>query len=128
MLLELFHLNNTSEAVFSEFKLKKIEEMLESSKRTLKSLAQLLSEINSIVISDQVASQINLALHSVQKAENLLATGDQESALHYAKLAFKNSEEAFAHPSLLALLYFPDDQKCVLYMSVTENRLLFNHF
>ncbi|ENN77309.1 hypothetical protein YQE_06135, partial [Dendroctonus ponderosae] len=116
MLLELFHLNNTSEAVLTEFKLKKIEEMLESSKRTLKSLAQLLSEINSIVISDQVASQINLALHSVQEAETLLATGDKEGALQYAKLAFKNSEEAFAHPSLLALLYFPDDQKCVCHL------------
>jgi len=46
----------------------------------------------------------------------LLNNGDQEKALVYAKLAFKNSEDAFAHPSLLALLYFPDDQKYAIYI------------
>ncbi|CAG9767915.1 unnamed protein product [Ceutorhynchus assimilis] len=111
ILKELFKVGN-----LKEFTLNKIEEMLESSKRTLKSLAQLLSEINSIVISDKVADKIKLALESVGKAEKALAMGHGKEALDHAKLAFKNSEEAFGDPSLLALLYFPDDQKYAIYI------------
>lgn len=116
MLLELFKIDNSTEDAFQDLKLRKVQEMLESSKKTLKSLAQLLSEINSIVISDEVADKINVAVKSVQLAEKFLANGDQEKALWQAKLAFKNSEEAFGHPSLLALLYFPDDQKYAIYI------------
>lgn len=111
MLLELFHLNSTSDVAVMDFQSSKIEELLESSKRTLISLAQLLSEISSIVISDNVASKINVALDSVNAAEQAILRGNHKEALIQAKSAFKHSEEAFAHPSLLALLYFPDDQK-----------------
>lgn len=117
MLLELFKIdNNMTESTVQELKLRKIDEMLESSKTTLKSLAQLLSEINSIVISDEVADKISVAVKSTQQAEEFLRNGNYEEALLKAKLAFKNSEEAFGHPSLLALLYFPDDQKYAIYI------------
>lgn len=116
MLLELFSINNSTSTAFQEHRVRKIEEMLESSKKTLKSLAQLLSEINSIVISDEVANKINIAVKSVQEAEEFLYRGNKDKALVKAKLAFKNSEEAFGHPSLLALLYFPDDQKYAIYI------------
>jgi len=117
MLLKLFKIDsNATENAVEKFKLGKIQEMLESSKKTLKSLAQLLSEINSIVISDEVAEKINVAVKSVEQAEEFLKDGNQKEALLKAKLAFKNSEEAFGHPSLLALLYFPDDQKYAIYI------------
>ncbi|XP_066260533.1 GPI transamidase component PIG-S [Euwallacea similis] len=116
LLQELFYLNSTSQEAINMFQLDRIEEMLQSSKRTLISLAQLLSEISSIVISDMVANKISVALESVKEAESFLAKGDESNALEYAKLAFRNSEEAFVHPSLLALLYFPDDQKYAIYI------------
>ncbi|KAL1490641.1 hypothetical protein ABEB36_013302 [Hypothenemus hampei] len=116
MLLELFKIPDTSERTLKDFVLSRIEDMLESSKRTLQSLAQLLSEISSIVISDKVANKINVALKSVRRTEELLNRNNLEEALTYAKIAFKKSEEAFAHPSLLALLYFPDDQKYAIYI------------
>ncbi|XP_050309642.1 GPI transamidase component PIG-S [Anthonomus grandis grandis] len=116
MLLELFKIESSKDASITDFKIKKTHDMIESSKRTLKSLAQLLSEINSIVISDNVAEQITVALESVKMAEEFREKGDIDNALAYAKEAFKNSEEAFAHPSLLALLYFPDDQKYAIYI------------
>lgn len=85
--------------------------MIESTKRTLKSLAQLLSEISSIVISDDVASKVQVAVESREEAEKAMKNGDIDAGLEYAKIAFENSEAAFSDPSLLALLYFPDDQK-----------------
>lgn len=95
---------------------RKASNMIESSKRTLKSLAQLLSEINSIVISDEVAQKIKISLESVENAELYLKAEEIDLALKFAKVAFNNSEKAFGDPSLLALLYFPDDQKYAVYI------------
>lgn len=92
----------------------KVKEMVDSCRRTLKSLAQLLSEINSIVISDEVASKINKAMEFANKAHMYMEENRIDEALYCAKIAFENSEAAFSDPSLLALLYFPDDQKYFL--------------
>lgn len=107
-LRKLFDIEDTS---ISYFKKRQAEKMLDSSKRTLKSLAQLLIEISSIVISDEVADRIKVAIKSTEEAETLLKQGDLDAGLNKAKIAFWNSEGAFSDPSLLALLYFPDDQK-----------------
>lgn len=90
---------------------KKILEMIDSTRRTLKSLLQLLLEISSIVIGDNVANKINMAVLSADRADELLNKGNVTSAILEAKQAFANAEAAFGDPSLLALLYFPDDQK-----------------
>ncbi|KAF5281548.1 hypothetical protein FQA39_LY05083 [Lamprigera yunnana] len=112
----LLQIRGKSESNMKEFKLLKVTEMITSAKRTLKSLAQLLSEISSIVISDVVADKINQAVLNVIKAEQLLKQNDFKNALLAAKEAFINSEAAFSDPSLLALLYFPDDQKYAVYI------------
>ncbi|KAI4464591.1 gpi transamidase component pig-s [Holotrichia oblita] len=78
--------------------------------------ALLLSEINSIVISEEVAQKIKLALENVNKADGFLNNNDLNNALQSSKLAYYNSEGAFSDPSLLALLYFPDDQKYAIYI------------
>lgn len=85
--------------------------MIESTRRTLKSLSQLLQEISSIVISDDVAEKIEAAVASADLSETLLNRDEIVPALLAAKTAFRNAEAAFGDPSLLALLYFPDDQK-----------------
>lgn len=100
-------------ADLSGFMKKQAEKMVDSSKRTLKSLAQLLLEISSIVISDDVADRIKVAIKATEEAEMYLKQGDLQEGLKRAKVAFWNSEGAFSDPSLLALLYFPDDQKLV---------------
>ncbi|XP_030751200.1 GPI transamidase component PIG-S-like [Sitophilus oryzae] len=116
MLLELFRVSNNNVNAATELKQRKTYEMLESSKKTLKSLAQLLSEIKSIVISDEIADKVNVAVENINAAEELILKGKLDDALVKAKVAFQNSEEAFGHPSLLALLYFPDDQKYAIYI------------
>ncbi|KFR13682.1 GPI transamidase component PIG-S, partial [Opisthocomus hoazin] len=83
---------------------------------TLTSLAQLLDKIGNIVIKDDVASEVYRAVASAQSAMAELATGHLHSAFQASKEAVTSSERAFFDPSLLHLLYFPDDQKFAIYI------------
>lgn len=83
---------------------------------TLTSLAQLLDQISNIVIKDDVASEVYRAVAAVQDAVAELAEGRLHSAFQASKEAVTCSERAFFDPSLLHLLYFPDDQKFAIYI------------
>ncbi|KFQ34302.1 GPI transamidase component PIG-S, partial [Mesitornis unicolor] len=83
---------------------------------TLTSLAQLLDKIGNIVIKDDVASEVYQAVASAQSAMAELAAGHLYSAFQASKKAVTSSERAFFDPSLLHLLYFPDDQKFAIYI------------
>ncbi|XP_026740825.1 GPI transamidase component PIG-S isoform X1 [Trichoplusia ni] len=91
-------------------------EQLTSAERTLQSLAQLLGEISNIVINDDVGASINSAVDSIQRASELMQKGDLVEAYKMSQSAFLAAETAFMEPSLLALLYFPDDQKYAIYI------------
>ncbi|XP_078598333.1 GPI-anchor transamidase component PIGS-like [Branchiostoma floridae x Branchiostoma japonicum] len=83
---------------------------------TLASLSQLLGEIGNIVINDDIARQVYLAVDAIRKAQLLLATGELTAAFQASKEAILSSEKAFFDPSLLELLYFPEDQKFAIYI------------
>ncbi|XP_068126262.1 GPI transamidase component PIG-S [Hyperolius riggenbachi] len=83
---------------------------------TLTSLAQLLDQIGNIVINDNVASEVYHAVSSIQIALTELEAGRLENAFRASKEAITSSEKAFFDPSLLHLLYFPDDQKFAIYI------------
>ncbi|NXY35810.1 PIGS transamidase, partial [Pomatorhinus ruficollis] len=83
---------------------------------TLTSLAQLLDKIGNIVIKDDVASEVYRAVASVQSAVTKLSLGHLHAAFQASKEAVTSSERAFFDPSLLHLLYFPDDQKFAIYI------------
>uniref|UniRef100_A0A8C7X628 Phosphatidylinositol glycan anchor biosynthesis, class S n=1 Tax=Oryzias sinensis TaxID=183150 RepID=A0A8C7X628_9TELE len=83
---------------------------------TITSLAQLLDQIGNIVINDNIAQQVSSAVTSVQLAVAELEAGNLGFALQYSKETILASEKAFFDPSLLHLLYFPDDQKFAIYI------------
>uniref|UniRef100_A0A672HMS8 Phosphatidylinositol glycan anchor biosynthesis, class S n=2 Tax=Salarias fasciatus TaxID=181472 RepID=A0A672HMS8_SALFA len=83
---------------------------------TITSLAQLLDQIGNIVINDNIAQQVSSAVTSLQLAVGELEAGNLGFALQYSKEAILASEKAFFDPSLLHLLYFPDDQKFAIYI------------
>ncbi|XP_034280396.1 GPI transamidase component PIG-S [Pantherophis guttatus] len=83
---------------------------------TLTSLAQLLDKISNIVIKDDVASEVYRAVESARQAMTELSLGHLDSAFQASKAAATSSERAFFDPSLLHLLYFPDDQKFAIYI------------
>lgn len=91
-------------------------ENLATATTTLTSLAQLLGKISNIVIKDDVASEVYRAVAAVQKAAKALALGHLSSAFAASQEAVTSSERAFFDPSLLHLLYFPDDQKFAIYI------------
>nr|CAD7263540.1 unnamed protein product [Timema shepardi] len=91
-------------------------EQLTSAKITLLSLSQLLGEISNIVINDDVGKSIYRAVDNVEYATSMLKMGELKAAFEASKQAFLSAESAFTDPSLLALLYFPDDQKYAVYI------------
>lgn len=86
-------------------------EQLTSAKLTLQSLARLLKEISNIVITDVVGNRIKTALELVHESAEHLRRGDLKRSFILSREAFVISETAFSDPTLLALLYFPEDQK-----------------
>lgn len=94
----------------------RVLEQLTSAMLTLQSLSQLLGEISNIVINDDVGASIHEAVTSVEKGVELLQKGKLLDAFAASKQAFLSAEAAFTDPSLLALLYFPDDQKYAVYI------------
>ncbi|CAH1988374.1 unnamed protein product [Acanthoscelides obtectus] len=114
--IQLFKIKSFNEEDIMQFKIERIKKMVQSTHRTLKSLAQLLTEISRIVISDEVGQKISIAVDNVKLAEEYLRKGEVEESLKLAKIAFSTSESAFSDSSLLALLYFPEDQKYAVYI------------
>nr|CAH7744489.1 unnamed protein product [Callosobruchus chinensis] len=115
-IIHLFKIKSLKEEDVETFKIERIKKMIHSTHRTLKSLAQLLTEISRIVISDEVGQKISVAVDNVKLAEGYLRKGEIEESLEHAKIAFSTSEAAFSDASLLALLYFPEDQKYAVYI------------
>ncbi|CAH4030696.1 GPI transamidase component PIG-S isoform X2 [Pieris brassicae] len=91
-------------------------EQVTSAETSLKSLAKLLGEISNIVINEEVGTSINIAVQNIQNAKNLMLSGHLLEAYRASQTAFIAAETAFMDPSLLALLYFPDDQKYAIYI------------
>lgn len=60
--------------------------------------------------------QVSSAVSSLQSAVAELEAGNLAFALQYSREAILASERAFFDPSLLHLLYFPDDQKFAIYI------------
>ncbi|OWF35994.1 GPI transamidase component PIG-S-like [Mizuhopecten yessoensis] len=91
-------------------------ENLGTSIATLQSLAQLLGEISNIVIQDDIGEQVQDAVNSIQESQRHLVEGRLEKAFLESRNAIVCSEKAFFDPSLLELLYFPEDQKFAIYI------------
>lgn len=89
---------------------------LNKSLSTLLSLYKLLGEIENIVISEEIKSLIDGSLDNYEESVNYLKHGLLNAAAIHSKRSFKFSEKAFYDASLLALLYFPDDQKYAIYV------------
>ena len=89
---------------------------LEKSTSTLVSLASLLGTIANIVIRDDIKSLIDDAIYDIKSSKSFLVKGQLRKAFIASKSAVVRSEKAFYDHSLLALLYFPDDQKYAIYL------------
>ncbi|XP_057368757.1 GPI transamidase component PIG-S-like isoform X1 [Daphnia carinata] len=83
---------------------------------TLKSLSPLLEQIGNIVVSEEIRDLVVTSVKMVDAARRAIQNGDFQQAYRDAKVANMCAEKAFFDPSLLALLYFPEDQKYAIYI------------
>ncbi|CAG7728608.1 unnamed protein product [Allacma fusca] len=95
---------------------KRLRKLLYTSANTLHSLGQLLDQITNIVVTEEVGMEVEKSVNAMTASVESSAKGNLAEALRNAKTAFKSSEIAFHHPSNLAQLYFPDDQKYAIYI------------
>merc|ERR1711935_685448 len=91
-------------------------ENLAVSKLTMQSLSHLLTQISNIVINEEVSQQVYLAVAYYLTALEHTQKGQIEEAFSRSQTSFISSEKAFFDDTLLALLYFPEDQKYAIYI------------
>jgi len=80
------------------------------------SLGNLLDQITNIVVRDEVGEEVERSVSALKQSYAEGRAGNLEGALRHAIISYKASETAFHHPSNLAQLYFPDDQKYAIYI------------
>ncbi|RHZ83249.1 hypothetical protein Glove_99g319 [Diversispora epigaea] len=95
---------------------RRIAENIVATILTLKSLSQLVAEIPNMVVLDHIQTEVLLALDSLKKSCTSLQEEQYEIALQHAKKAIERAESAFFDPTMVSMLYFPDEHKYAIYM------------
>ncbi|KAI8075117.1 phosphatidylinositol-glycan biosynthesis class S protein [Gongronella butleri] len=83
---------------------------------TLRSLSQLVRDIPNMVVLDQIQDQVHQSLTCIQAVRDALADGHYDAALASSIQAIEMSEKAFFDPTMVSMLYFPDEHKYAIYM------------
>ncbi|CAO3684438.1 unnamed protein product [Umbelopsis ramanniana] len=94
----------------------RIAENVVNSIATLKSLAKLVTEIPNMVVLDHIRTEVQLSLDSLNQACQALQQEDYLKALQHSIHAIERSEKAFFDPTMVSMLYFPDEHKYAIYM------------
>ena len=84
-------------------------ENLNNGRQTLFTLSQLLLSIPNIVIDDSMAKKIHNSLDLLESCQ----INQEHNQCQQGRLL---ADQVFFDPSLLKLLYFPDDQKFAIYV------------
>ncbi|KAJ3162193.1 hypothetical protein HDU88_007116 [Geranomyces variabilis] len=89
--------------------------------QTLNSLATLIQKLESMVVLDVIQHQVLQALTHLRSAHSSLQMNSDNASNHtlaslHARRAITASESAFFDPTMVAMLYFPDEHKYAVYM------------
>lgn len=90
--------------------------LMYSASSTLGAIARLTSAQSSIAIPDAVARDVHQTMAHLHSACTSLKHGRFHAALESAKLAEMKVERAFFEPSMVAMVYFPDEHKVAVYL------------
>ncbi|KAM0787757.1 hypothetical protein ACM66B_003814 [Microbotryomycetes sp. NB124-2] len=90
-------------------------EAVKESVDTLTSIVKLVQDIPNMRVGRQVQSKVERAVDELDKVDRQLELGDHDGALRHASNAATLSSQAYFDPSMLALLYFPDEHKYAIY-------------
>ncbi|KAI8328083.1 phosphatidylinositol-glycan biosynthesis class S protein [Choanephora cucurbitarum] len=83
---------------------------------TLKSLAQLVQEIPNMVVEDHISDKVHQSLDALERVQLALKSKNYQDALQSSIEAIQLAEKAFFDPTMVSMLYFPDEHKYAIYM------------
>lgn len=83
---------------------------------TLKSLAQLVDEIPNMVVEDHISIKVRQSLDALDAVSRALSAEDYIKALQSSIETVELAEKAFFDPTMVSMLYFPDEHKYAIYM------------
>ncbi|GAO49570.1 hypothetical protein SAICODRAFT_94309 [Saitoella complicata NRRL Y-17804] len=91
-------------------------ENIVSAAATLGSLARLVTQLKHMSVPQAVRDSVNLVLSNLDNACAALHRGNVLEAFPHTVVARTNAEKAFFDPSMVSMLYFPDEHKYAIYM------------
>lgn len=92
-------------------------ENLVDSLTTLRSLAKLVRDTPNMVVLDHIQKDVVDALSDIERScKKLAEQGASMEALSASREALIKSETAFFDPTMVSMLYFPDEHKYAIYM------------
>lgn len=99
------------------------QELIQYAKDSLKLTSDFVIQMRDIIVREQVVELVQHSLDNIVKytdaACSIGNTKNLEEIFAFAKEALRSSEEAYYHPSLLALLYFPLTQRLAVFLPIT---------
>jgi len=95
---------------------KRTVQNLVNTSRTLNSLAKLVGSLRNMVVKDKIKDKVDFALKCLENAYKEVNGRNYKQVFLYSKNALIASEEAFFDPTMVSMLYFPDEHKYAVYM------------
>lgn len=83
---------------------------------TLAAITQLVNSTPNMVVSRSVQFRVEQSLEHLALAKEVLAQADPHGALSHAAQAMGFASRAYYDPSMLAMLYFPNEHKYAIYL------------
>ncbi|XP_065195123.1 GPI transamidase component PIG-S-like [Sycon ciliatum] len=108
--------NSISYREWNSVLLSRTVENVARARATLQALVKLLDDVSNMVISDHIQAEVVYAVQLIDKSLIRLAEGSLLDAYSLSRSALVASENAFFDPSMLALLYFPEESKYAIYV------------
>ncbi|KAF9336239.1 hypothetical protein BG006_009297 [Podila minutissima] len=91
-------------------------ENLVDSLSTLTSLARLVADTPNMVVLDHIQKDVVEALKDIEESCGLMAKQEYTAALARSRDGLVKAETAFFDPTMVSMLYFPDEHKYAIYM------------
>ncbi|KAJ1828760.1 GPI transamidase component, partial [Coemansia sp. RSA 2703] len=84
---------------------------------TLQSLSRLVESMQNMVVMDEIKTKVDDAIQELTSIQSALSSSiDHFTACKHATRASVLAESAFFDPSMVSLLYFPDQHKYAIYL------------
>lgn len=101
---------------------------LQRALHSLDSLSRVVNKMPNVRVQEQISHFADASLSHVQHAVDMSCQQQSNNSLsnivQETRLALEDAEQAFFHPSMLSLLYFPDTQKAMVYLPLISPILI----